>query len=101
MSADPTAHLAPQGPSLGRRALVTRAAVLGAARVASIANASDARVADGSTMKVGRRNQCDARTSIYTSSYFEVDSNENNAINATSRGAVDRSGQDASPGASI
>lgn len=92
MSTDSSAHSPAQDASLGRRALITGAAVLGAAGVASIANASDAGAADGSTMKVGRRNECDARTSIYTNSYFEVDSNENNAINATSRGAVDRFG---------
>ena len=92
MSADSSAHSASQDPSLGRRALITGAAVLGAASVANIANASDAGAADGGTMKLGRRNDCDSRTAIYTNSSFEVNSNVNTAIAATSRGAVDRFG---------
>lgn len=92
MSAESSTPPATNDPSLARRALITGAAVLGAAGVAGIASASDAGAADGGTMKLGRRNDCDSRTAIYTNSRFEVDSNVNAAIAATSRGAVDRLG---------
>ena len=66
MSADPPAH----DPALGRRALITGAAVLGAAGVASIASASDAGAADGSTMKVGRQdNEGNSPTRVTVGTY--------------------------------
>ena len=42
-------------PALGRRALITGAAVLGAAGVASIAGAQDADASNGDALRVGRR----------------------------------------------
>lgn len=50
MSADTTPH----DGSLGRRALITGAAVLGAAGVAAVAQAPDARAANGDALRVGR-----------------------------------------------
>ena len=50
MSADSPAH----DPALGRRALITGAAVLGAAGVASIAGAQDADASNGDALRVGR-----------------------------------------------
>jgi len=50
MSPDSPAH----DPALGRRALITGAAVLGAAGVASIAGAQDADASNGDALRVGR-----------------------------------------------
>jgi hypothetical protein len=50
MSADASPH----DGSLGRRALITGAAVLGAAGVAAVAQAPDARAANGDALRVGR-----------------------------------------------
>lgn len=64
MSADSSAHSASQDPSLGRRALITGAAVLGAAGVASIASAPSAQAGNGDTLRLGRFNRCTSRTEV-------------------------------------
>lgn len=70
MSAESSTPPAAHDPSMGRRALITGAAVLGAAGVASIASASDAGAADGSTIKVGRQdNEGSSPTRVTVGTY--------------------------------
>lgn len=70
MSADSLTPATGDDPSLGRRALITGAAVLGAAGVASIANASNAGAADGSTIKIGRQdNEGSSPTRVTVGTY--------------------------------
>jgi hypothetical protein len=51
-------------PALGRRALITGAAVLGAAGVAAVVNASDAKAANGDTVRLGQGNSASGPTWI-------------------------------------
>lgn len=59
-----TADSTPQDSALGRRALITGAAVLGAAGVAAVVNAGDADAANGDTVRLGQGNAASGPTWI-------------------------------------
>lgn len=64
MSAESTDTPSTHDASLGRRALITGAAVLGAAGVASIASAPSAQAGNGDALRLGRFNRCTSRTEV-------------------------------------
>ena len=64
MSAESTDTPSTHDASLGRRALIAGAAVLGAAGVASIASAPSAQAGNGDALRLGRFNRCTSRTEV-------------------------------------
>jgi len=81
-----TADSTPQDSALGRRALITGAAVLGAAGVASVVKAPDADAANGDTVRLGQGNSATRPTWI-TASGSDREGNSSAAFSVTDRRA--------------